>query len=151
MTRLPLALAAAAATALLASPASAVPKPFTDLPCAFTATEDPSPEVPPGTRTGTVAAGPIVVADQGNLAGNPVSGTVTCTLKVGAVSMPFSAAGTGAIVLPPTLVSFVATPSTPVYVCTRLALTSAGGGTTTYYWDAQDGWTTDAAADCPFV
>lgn len=149
MTRLPLALAAA--TALLATPAQAVPKPFTDLPCQFAAAEDPYPEAPENTRTGIVSAGPIVAADQGNLNGNPVRGTVTCTMRAGSSTVPAAASGTGVILLPPTLLSFTALPSTPVYVCTKLDLVASGGGTATYYWDAQDGWTTDAAADCPFV
>jgi hypothetical protein len=109
-------------------------------PCALAVVEDRNPEAPDDAVTGFLSGGPY---DR--------SGTLVCSIQVGdpVHSGPDSvyAAGTGTngvTVLAPTVVSYLAPPEAPVYVCTRWH-----DNETVLFWDAADRtWTTDPSSPC---
>jgi hypothetical protein len=128
--------------------------------CGFTSSDDPSGAVAnPGTQVGEVDGGPIAVADLPvvddtttpptvtfDTTGNPASATITCALQVGGTgvyaetdAVNASATGTVVVTLPPTLISYQAGPTDPVWSCTTWTLTSANGETVTLYLDDPSG------------
>jgi hypothetical protein len=159
-----LALAALVATTLagsftgtaVAGPEAPGPTGFV---CGYSSLTNPNAEA--HTQTAVVDGGAVVVVDEAN---NPQSGTLTCTIQVGANSThagadapggKVSSSGTGVVVIPPTVVSYTATPEQAVYVCTQFTYT--GGGTVYYDADGDDGstdaghWSADADSACgPF-
>jgi hypothetical protein len=139
--------------------------------CGFSSSDDPTGAVAnPGTQVGELDGGPIAVADLPNVdttttpptvtfdtGGNPASATITCALQVGgtglytdADAVSASASGTVVAYLPPTLVSYQASATDPVWSCTTWTLTDAHGASQTLYLDDTSGnfLTDPAAAHC---
>jgi hypothetical protein len=134
--------------------------------CGFSSSDDPTGTVAnPGTQVGEVDGGPIAVADLPvvddtttpptvtfDTTGNPASGTITCALQVGgtgtyaeADAVSASASGTVVVYLPPTLISYQAGATDPVWSCTTWTLTDANGDSETVYLDDATGeFSTDA-------
>ena len=132
--------AALAALVLVPAPARAATPLADGQLCGYSMMSDPTG--PDGTMTGYLEGGPVfAVAD--DLAGNPVSVTLTCTIQTGwdlshagtdAVSA--SASGTGVAVLPPTPYRFtMADPWEPLSLCTEVILVDGHGETHHLYWD----------------
>ena len=99
------------------------------------------------TRTGVVSGGPIADPD------DPTAQVaLTCTVQVGPAGATHAGAdaasatgsGTGAAVVVPTQVSFVAPSGSDVYVCTSAVV----DGVTYYYDDANAAWSTSASVSC---
>jgi hypothetical protein len=139
--------------------------------CGFASSDDPSGAIAnPGTQVGEVNGGPVLVVDlpgvdstttpptitydtTGNV--NPstlaiVSAKITCGLQVGGTgvysdpdAVTASASGPVLVNLPPTLVSYQATATDPVWSCTTWTLTDANGASVTLYADAAGGFSTD--------
>jgi hypothetical protein len=138
--------------------------------CGFGSSDDPTGTVAnPGTQVGEVDGGPIAVADLPTVSdstppvvtfdvgGNPASGTITCALQVGGTgvytdpdAVSAAASGTVVVYLPPTLISYQAGLTDPVWSCTTWTLTSGSGETDTLYLDDATGeFSTDpATATC---
>jgi hypothetical protein len=139
--------------------------------CGFASNDDPTGAVAnPGTQVGEVSGGPVVVADLPGVddsttppsvtfdtTGNPASATITCALQVGgtgvytdADAVSASASGTVVAYLPPTVISYQATATDPVWSCTTWVLSDANGDTDTLYLDDTTGeFSTDpATATC---
>ncbi|HWL37812.1 MAG TPA: hypothetical protein VNQ77_16620 [Frankiaceae bacterium] len=134
------AFALLAATPAVPAPAHAAPGP-NDPGCFVLGALD-HPEAPEHVMSGVITGGPVTQ-----------DGTLTCTVKAGVsthagsyaygVSAAADSAG-GLALLPPRLVSWVAPPGEPIYLCEQFF-----DGNATYYWDAQTHtWTTDANARC---
>ena len=135
--------------------------------CGFSSSDDPTGTVAnPGTQVGEIDGGPIAVADlptvddsvtppdvSWDFAGNPASGTISCALQVGgtgvyaeADAVSASASGTVVVYLPPTLISYQAGATDPVWSCTTWTLTDAHGDSETIYLDDATGeFSTDAS------
>jgi hypothetical protein len=128
--------------------------------CGFASNDDPTGAVAnPGTQVGEISGGPVLVADlpavddtvtppvvSFDVTGNPASATITCALQVGgtgvytdADAVSASASGTVAVVLPPTVISYQATATDPVWSCTTWVLTDADGYSETLYLDDTTG------------
>ncbi|MDQ1711085.1 MAG: hypothetical protein QOE45_535 [Frankiaceae bacterium] len=161
------AVAAAAALFLPAVPAVAVPR-QRGLGCGYNSAPDWTG--PPDTELAIINGGPFVVADlpRADWPGtdptapgidplaNPVSATLTCTIRQGGyvthvspVLAAASASGTGVVVVPPTLVHITGSPSSTWGICTALDVTDAHGTTAHLYWDtARAQFGTDPSAVC---
>jgi hypothetical protein len=128
--------------------------------CGAISTDDPTGTIAnPGTQVGVIFGGPMVVADLPDVddtttpptvnfdtTGNPASATITCALQVGgtgtyaeADAVSASASGTGVVDLLPTLISYQAGSTDPVWGCTTLTLTDANGDSDTVYLDDATG------------
>jgi hypothetical protein len=135
--------------------------------CGFASNDDPTGAVAnPGTQVGELDGGPVAVADLPDTSttppsfdatGNPASATITCALQVGgtglytdADAVSASASGTVVVYLPPTVISYQATATDPVWSCTTWVLSDANGATDTLYLDDTTGnFVTDpATAHC---
>jgi hypothetical protein len=131
--------------------------------CKYGGSGDPSGAIAnPGTKVGVLSGGPFVVADvfvgdSTHTTTNPMSATATCHMKVGGTghydepdSVSMSASGTAVVLVPPTLVSFAASSTDPVWECTTVTVRDAEGRSATYYEDDVTGdFTLDAStAQC---
>ena len=104
-----------------------------------------------GTATAEMDAGPMVLLDF-MIAGNPASGSVTCTLQVGGATHAdadevalTSPTTTGVAVLRPTTFTFAHDPADVLFVCTSVLAEGYGPR----YWDPEERvWTADAGASC---
>ncbi len=160
-----LALAAIVATTLAGSfTGTAVAGPEADGPtgflCGFSSITNPNAEA--NTQTGEIDGGPLVVTTGEGATTAPASGTLTCTIQVGANSThagadapggKVSANGTGVVVIPPSVVSYTAAPEQAVYLCSQFTYT--GGGTVYFHADNDDDpstdtghWSADANSEC---
>jgi hypothetical protein len=121
--------------------------------CGFVSVTDPG-NLGGNVQTGAIFGGPVLAVDSGL---GIQSGTLKCTIQIGGSlhSSPdngasASANGTGVVVLPPTLVSFIAPANISVYYCTQFTYT----GGYTIYWHASDDplvdghWTSDPNKAC---
>jgi hypothetical protein len=132
------------------------PLALTDTPANFTPTVIDVPEPDPANPTGSLpSVTPGTVEPDPSDNGNPVSGTLTCALQVGGTgaytepdAVSASASGIGVIYLPPSLISYQAGATDPVWVTTTVQVVGANGdGSATYYYDYASGdWTTDESA-----
>jgi hypothetical protein len=109
---------------------------------------------------GLLGGGPLLVVSGSATA--TASGTLTCTVQVGSNSVhasadapggKVSASGTGAVVLPHSVVSFTATVDQAVYVCSHFTYT--GGATVYWHADNDDDpstdtghWSSDINSEC---
>lgn len=130
--------------------------------CTWLDTTDPTAEG--DVRSGTLVAGPVVVASLPKMPGgtivwnplhNPATATVTCSVQFGATHggvdfASFTYSGTVVVAPPPVTVTYVAPAGTSLYACTTWVLTDAHGNSTgpIYYDDATDTWSTSSTARC---
>jgi hypothetical protein len=129
--------------------------------CGFASNDDPTGAIAnPGTQVGEVDGGPVVVADlpwidnadpdgdgipdyaDVDTNGNPASATITCALQVGGTgvyadpdAVSASASGAAVVYLPPTVISYQATATDPVWSCTTWTITDGNGASVTLYAD----------------
>jgi hypothetical protein len=124
--------------------------------CSLAATINPNAAA--NTQTGTIS-GTVYAFNEANI---PQSGTLTCTVQVGlntthasadAPGGKVSASGSGAVTIPPSLVSYTARPYDDVWLCAQFTYT--GGGTVYWHNDNDDDpttetghWTADANSAC---
>ena len=118
--------------------------------CGMSSTWNPSAE--PGTKTGEIDAGPLLLVDsEANLG----SGRLTCTVQVGqrdhtgsGVSVEADGIG-GFVLMLPRVMSYQAGRDDAVYLCTEFRYDN---GTTLYYAaesaSASGQWSTDPSAPC---
>jgi hypothetical protein len=174
-TLIAVAALAAAVSGTMSTPGHADPPSAAGFACRFS-DFDPSSVVPDGSpQKGQLDGGPVAVADlpyvDDTLAppavlfdttGNPASATITCALQVGGtggyadtnvVDASASASGTVVVYLPPTVVTYAAAATDPLWVCTTWTLTDANGDSETLYLDDATGeFSTDpTTARCAHV
>ena len=115
--------------------------------CSFAAITDPTAE--PGTFTGVLSGGPLVITD--STTNLPGSGTLTCHIQVNVADHTgtgpsVSGHGTGVVTAGPGEVSLTAGADDNIYVCMEFTDDSTG---TTYYWDPVHGtWSTSNRGPC---
>ena len=95
------------------------------------------------TSPGVFTGGPVAVV-AGDPSGNPVSVTLTCSIRSGAthtapVIASASASGTSVVTLPPTPFDWDVEPDTVVSLCTALTVVDAHGETHRLYWNPYSG------------
>lgn len=131
------ALAAVMSLAVAPAPAGAEEPFLTGSECSSTWLHDPTTD----DWIGEIDGGPLVVADLGDLAANPVSATLICSIQVdeptyaGTDVVSASGTGQGVVVVAPTPFRIEAEPEQWPYFCLELLIHEAGGGTRHYYWD----------------
>ncbi|MDQ1713212.1 MAG: hypothetical protein QOE45_2662 [Frankiaceae bacterium] len=148
MKRLAL-LAATGLTGVLALPAHAAPEPTGPL-CGFASVTNPGLES--GTQSGGFFGGPLRLGDDTN----PLivySASITCSIQVNealhsggdGASFTSRTSGNVAVVEPTSGLSYSAGTGDDVFICTQVNLV---GGTTLYYDDASQNWSTNSASRC---
>ena len=140
-----LAVVAAAASAA-AIPAFAQPDPWLLL-CQFASNDDPTAE---GFQTGELSGGPAVLTDDA-LPPGVLSGTLTGRIQVTVADHTgtgpsVSGHGTAVVTAGPAVVSYQATATDPVYLCSEF--TDDATGTTYYYDDGTQTWSTSPLVGC---
>ena len=122
--------------------------------CGFSSISNPTAE--PGTQTGEIDGGPLVIVDA---EGNTGEGTLTCTIQVNQGTH----AGTGVsvsgqstnsvVVIPPSVVSYQAGEEDVVFLCTEFDPGAPGGNDSLYFHSSNDPaveghWSLDPTSAC---
>jgi len=123
--------------------------------CGFTSITDPTVEG--DVQIGEVDGGPLFAADVDNPGEETANIAIRCTIQVGAQGAVHSGVDAADVlsestpavtVLPPTAISYVSPPGTPVYLCT----TAIVNGQVRYFNETEDnatrGWSTSSASLC---
>jgi hypothetical protein len=103
----------------------------------------------PGTETGWLAGGPLVLTD--STTHLPGSGTLICRIQVDVwdhtgTGQQIQGHGTGVVTAGPSYVSFTTNQWSGPFLCTEFTDDSDG---TTYYWDDwNSGWSTSDRVSC---
>lgn len=119
--------------------------------CRFERATEPAADT--GMRTGELSGGPLVLVD--STTHLPGAGTLTCRVQAnvgdhtGTGGASISAHGRLVVLTPPVQVTIVATYADNVYVCT--AFTDDSDGTTYYFDDEAQRWSTDPGVACDLV